>query len=88
MTQYTLRKSEVDDDGQISRDGIHTLELYARGWVSGQRILDLEEKYPELAGSFYDIRADSEYAQDMAGDDGLEKALDAAFNPPEFIATV
>ncbi len=54
------------EEGLLTKFGMRVAHQYARAWVSGIRQLDLERKFPELAGLFYDIRIDTELAREHA----------------------
>lgn len=56
-----------DSDGVLTERGMGILHLYARRWVNRRyRDVALERQFPELVGSFYDIRNDPEYAREHA----------------------
>lgn len=56
-----------DEDGLLTPHGTKVATGYANAWVAkNARDLDLERLYPELAGLFYDIRADAELAHRYA----------------------
>ena len=85
--EFTLAKAGAveNDDGTFTPKGMQVMHRYARAWVDGRRDLELEREYPQLAGPFYDVRADAELASEHAipddADAGLEKALKQAFKP-------
>jgi hypothetical protein len=54
------------EEGVLTKFGMRVAQQYASGWVSGIRKLELERKFPELAGLFYDIRIDTELAREHA----------------------
>ena len=68
LFEIPLQKSEaMRSDGELTSVGLDVLTSYARTWLQkNTRDLDLERQYPELSGSFFDIRDDSELARDMA----------------------
>lgn len=55
-----------DPDGVLTRRGMQVAHAYAKTWLDGKRDLEMERQYPELAGLFYDIRADSDLARTHA----------------------
>lgn len=73
-TVFTLAKAQAaltDADGMFTALAATKLTAYANAWLKGTRDLVLERTYAELAGSFYDIRVDSDYARRWADDDAL-----------------
>lgn len=71
---FTLSKAQAaltDADGMFTALAAEKLTAYANAWLKGARDLVLERQYAELAGSFYDIRVDSDYARRWADDDAL-----------------
>lgn len=66
---FTLQKGgTTDDDGIFTKLGVEVMTRYSNGWRAGVRDLELERQYPELTGSFYDVRADPDYARRWADD--------------------
>lgn len=54
----------ADEDGVLTSYGMKVAESYARRWVDdGVRDLLIEREHAELAGLFYDIRADATLAR-------------------------
>lgn len=73
--QFILKAEQVeDDDGVLTTRGMAIATEYARGWLAGQRNLELETAYPELEGLFYDLRIDPELTRRYAAPDDVEKA--------------
>ncbi len=68
MFTIDLKKAQPTEnpDGSLTRFGNRILEAYANRWLAGTRDLDTERKFPELAGPFYDVRSDLEYARAQA----------------------
>lgn len=54
------------NDGLLTNLGMQIAHKYAVSWVKGVRNLELERRYPQLVGLFYDIRVDSELARTHA----------------------
>ena len=79
-----LLKGEPTEDaeGFLTERGIAVATEYARAWVvEGARYLKLERDHPELGGTFFDIRTDSELAHRYAEDETpVQKA-----GVPEFV---
>jgi hypothetical protein len=61
-----LGKPTEDSDGLLTAFGLEVAHRYAVAWVEGQRNLDIERQYPELAGLFWDVRMDLELARTHA----------------------
>lgn len=55
-----------DADGVLTRSGMEVMHRYARTWVGGQRDVELEKRYPSMAGPFYDVRVDPSLAREHA----------------------
>lgn len=56
-----------DEDGVLTKFGMAIAHKYALKWTKQSvRDLELERAHPELAGLFYDIRADVELASEHA----------------------
>jgi hypothetical protein len=64
--RFYLAKSEDEDDGVLTPAESKASTQYAKDWIKGFRNLDLERKFPELRGLFYDIRTDSDLAVEQA----------------------
>jgi hypothetical protein len=71
-------QATTDDDGMFTALGQDVLTRYANAWMKDTRDLELERQYPDLSGSFYDVRADSDYARRWADPDVLVKSLEKA----------
>jgi hypothetical protein len=53
----------IDADGMLTRQGMRIAHDYAVDWVDRTvRNLSLERAHPEMADTFYDIRADRSVA--------------------------
>jgi predicted ABC-type ATPase len=69
--RYVLLKAKSpmeDSDGALTPAGIQTVNRYAQDWVARHaRNMDLELRYPELKGVFYDVRHDPALAQEYVG---------------------
>lgn len=64
-----LKKAQPvqSEDGVLTNLGMRIAHEYASAWVQrGVRNLELERKYPELVGLFYDIRIDATLAREHA----------------------
>ncbi|MCK5641128.1 MAG: hypothetical protein KAJ19_10035 [Gammaproteobacteria bacterium] len=64
-----LKKAQPTEtaDGLLTHLGMTVIHKYAVRWLSqGERDLDVERKYPELAGLFYDVRIDLALAREHA----------------------
>ena len=93
MAEQFIIKAEPteDNDGVLTSLGMRVVSEYARDHVAGKRNMKLEREYPELGGSFYDIRIDAALARRYAEPDGVEKSmrldeeLEKAFSRPMFI---
>jgi hypothetical protein len=62
---FALIKGEVleDEDGLLTKRGMEIIAEYATAWVKrGARSLELERRYPEFGGFFYDLRVDPDLA--------------------------
>jgi hypothetical protein len=64
VVKITLKKAQPleDEDGVFTTLGVQVVSTYATMWLHGTRNLEFERKYPELSGTFYDIRANSDMA--------------------------
>jgi predicted ABC-type ATPase len=75
-----LQKAEAveDEDGVLTPAGMAVAQTYATDWTAnGVRDLEMERKYPQLVGLFYDIRNDAELAREHAGKEiSVKKSLD------------
>lgn len=84
--RFIIKGGELENpDGSFTSRALAILEDYARSWIEGRRDLEAERKYPDLVGTFYDIRVDPEYAREHAtpADPELEKAMNRALGPTE-----
>lgn len=68
-------EATTDDEGLFTPLGIDVLTRYSDAWLAGTRDLELERQYPDLVGSFYDVRSDSDYARRWASEPAMQKAL-------------
>lgn len=72
----TIPKDPVEDeDGLFTSTGVAALTAYSNAWLQGVRDLEMERTYPDLAGPFYDVRSDPDYARRWA-DDVVVKSVD------------
>jgi len=56
----------MNDDGEFTTQGLAAMTRYANAWLRGSRDLGIERAWPDLAGTFYDLRANSDYARRYA----------------------
>jgi len=64
-----LKKAQPTEnaEGLLTSLGMRLAHAYASKWVNeNKRDLDLERRYPELSGLFWDIRVDPELAREHA----------------------
>jgi hypothetical protein len=66
--RLTIKSHATENpDGTLTRYGMERVHLYAVKWVEhAVRDLTLEREFPELTGSFYDVRASPSYAREQA----------------------
>ncbi len=59
VLDFKKAKPLQSEDGVLTKLGQTIVVQYAKRWVEGSvRDLTLERQYPDLAGVFYDLRAD------------------------------
>jgi len=68
VTEKSLEKATPteDSDGVLTDYGMQVAHEYACGFLEGNPRRDLEDRHPELRGLFYDIRHDSNLAEEHA----------------------
>jgi hypothetical protein len=74
MTHFFMKSAKTlttDDDGMFTSIGQEIMVNYATAWMRGYRDLILERSYPDLTGSFYDVRSDVAYARRWVEEDAL-----------------
>lgn len=86
MIDFIIKaETGLDADDGLTPAGVRTLTAYANAWLKNFRDLDIERRFPEMAGHFYCVRSDIDFCMGWA--DSPEAELEKALSWVEMVPT-